>query len=147
MITICNFADECLKNSDCPLTKACVAESCVDPCLTTSCGQRAECRVEQHQSRCYCPVGLQGNPLVQCIEVGCVSHDDCADNERCDYSRQSCEPLCKANKCAHGADCIAENHRESCHCRLPLKGDGYSFCTKSMISKLEMFCAFFYNIL
>ena len=89
-----------------------------------------------HQSICVCPPGLQGNPLVACIEAGCRSHNDCATNEICDYvpgtsfTRKECQPLCNPGKCALGAECTARDHRETCACRPPLIGDGYVTCAE-----------------
>ena len=122
------FTDECLTDDDCPLTKACVSQECVDPCLRTSCGSRAECQVEYHRPHCYCPISLQGNPLVSCDEVGCRQDEDCRGNERCEYLSQNCVPLCQQSPCAVGASCVAQNHREICNCIHPLQGDGYTFC-------------------
>ena len=121
---------ECLINDDCPLSKACVNQECVDPCRTTACGTNALCEVDYHQSTCLCPPGLQGNPYISCISVECRRDDDCADNERCDLSQQECVPLCRGNRCAEGAVCRASNHRETCHCPPPLQGDGYAFCAE-----------------
>lgn len=123
-----NLADECVTDSDCPLTKACVSQECIDPCLRTSCGQRAECNVEFHVAHCFCPPGLQGNPIVRCVEVGCLQDEDCDTREKCDYASQRCIPLCRGQPCAAGAECTARNHQEQCRCRPPLQGDGYAYC-------------------
>lgn len=122
--------DECLTNDDCPLSKACVSQECVDPCLRTSCGHRAECEVNYHTARCLCPQGLQGNPLVSCQAVGCQQDEDCDQKERCDFSSQQCIRLCQGQTCAQGAICDARNHKESCTCRPPLEGDGYVYCER-----------------
>ncbi len=127
------ISDECLVDNDCPLSKACKSKSCIDPCLSTICGDRALCKVEYHQAICYCPPGLQGNAHISCIEVGCRSNDDCGDREKCDYSfgsnqKKECQPLCVKNPCAQGATCTAANHQENCACNHPLQGDGYSTC-------------------
>jgi hypothetical protein len=124
------LVDECVKDEDCPFTKACVRQECVDPCLQTACGNRAQCSVEYHKARCTCPSGLQGNPLVSCEEVGCRTDNDCQDNQKCDYNSRSCVALCTQSPCATGATCQARNHKETCTCNPPLQGDGYSFCEK-----------------
>jgi len=120
-------------NNDCPLSKACVSQECVDPCLTTICGSRAVCEVDFHTAICLCPPGLQGNPLVSCAEVGCRSHNDCAGNEACQFlsgsfTRKECQPLCRPGPCATGASCTARNHQENCKCNHPKIGDGHSSC-------------------
>ena len=125
---------ECQVDKDCPLNKACKSQECVDPCLTTQCGSRALCEVDYHIPICVCPPGLQGNPLVACIEAGCSQDNDCATDEKCgfvpgsSFTRKECQPLCNPGNCATGADCTARDHRESCSCRFPLQGDGYTSC-------------------
>ena len=127
---------ECQVDKDCPLNKACKSQECVDPCLTTRCGSRAVCEVDYHTPICTCPPGLQGNPLVACIEAGCSQDTDCAGDEKCgfvpgsSFTRKECQPLCNPGNCALGADCTASNHRETCSCRFPLKGDGYAACVE-----------------
>ena len=125
-----NVADECKVNADCPQTKACVSQECVDPCLTTSCGTNAQCQVDFHTAKCVCRPGLQGNPYVKCLEVECRLDTDCGDRERCDRSIQECVPLCVDDPCALGATCEARNHKEYCTCNPPLQGDGYVSCTE-----------------
>lgn len=131
-----NFLDECQVDNDCPLDKACKSQECVDPCLTTICGTRAQCEVDFHTAICVCPPGLQGNPLVACIEAGCSSNPDCATTEICDFvpgsgfTRKECQPLCRPGNCAQGAECSARDHREICTCRYPLIGDGHVSCVE-----------------
>ncbi len=130
------FLDECQKDNDCPLDKACISLECVNPCLNTICGGNALCKVELHTAVCYCPAGLQGNPQVSCVEVKCSTHQDCASNQICDYppgianGRKECVPLCTKSPCAPGAVCSAENHQERCTCNPPLTGDGFVLCAE-----------------
>jgi hypothetical protein len=130
-----------LVDKDCPLDKACRSQECVNPCLTTQCGTRAVCEVDFHTAICVCPPGLQGNPQAACIEAGCRQDSDCATNEKCGfipgrgYTRKECQPLCNPGNCAIGADCTARNHKETCSCRFPLKGDGYAACVEPVISE------------
>ena len=123
-----NHSDECRVDRDCPLSKACVANECIDPCKDIRCGTRAECKVNSHRATCFCPAGLQGNPLVACTEVGCRASSECADNEKC--QNRECKRLCQSPTCANGAICSARNHQEICTCDPPLQGDGYSYCYK-----------------
>ncbi len=122
--------DECVVDDDCPASKACRKTVCVDPCLETSCGDRAVCEVHFHHPRCICPPGLQGNPIVRCFDVGCLRDDDCGGRERCDYPSQECIPLCRGQVCHPNARCEAENHRESCVCDPPREGDGWTYCDR-----------------
>ena len=59
---------ECRSDYECPTTKACVNEKCVDPCIQHSCGINAECRVRTHRPVCVCKAGFVGNPQTICEE-------------------------------------------------------------------------------
>lgn len=59
---------ECVLNSDCPRSKACVRNKCTDPCIGM-CGQNAICEVSNHIAMCICPSGMQGNAFVQCQPI------------------------------------------------------------------------------
>jgi len=138
---------DCLTNDDCPLDKACRNQKCVNPCLGTQCGSRAECRVNYHQSYCVCPPGLQGNPIVSCKEVGCTEDADCAPDKRCNFDNGQCVKVCTGyNDCAPQADCYASNHVKDCRCRPPTQGDGFSSCVTSklfiIISPLNVFAQY-----
>ena len=56
---------ECIQNSDCERSKACVNTKCVDPCIG-SCGLNAECRVLFHSPHCHCINGYTGDPQQIC---------------------------------------------------------------------------------
>lgn len=122
--------DECVHNNDCPFDKACIANECGNPCLTTSCGTGAMCKIDNHSPVCYCPVGLQGNAILECKPVGCHNDDDCQTNEVCSRGSGKCRALCTGQPCARGAECSAYNHREHCQCIPPLQGDGFVYCTE-----------------
>lgn len=59
---------ECILNSDCVKTKACVNSKCVDPCPGV-CGINAECRATNHIPICFCSLGYTGNPSSVCHEI------------------------------------------------------------------------------
>jgi len=63
-----NCRPECTIDPDCPTDKACVRESCVDPCIG-ACGFNSECRTVSHQPRCFCVQGYTGDPFVGCSEI------------------------------------------------------------------------------
>lgn len=60
---------ECVMNSDCPKTKSCVNQKCVDPCGAGVCSSNAECFVANHSPYCTCLVGYTGNPSIGCYEI------------------------------------------------------------------------------
>lgn len=64
---------ECVTNSDCERTKACLNNKCRDPCPGT-CGIHAECRVLNHAPSCYCLPGYTGDPLTQCKLIPSSKH-------------------------------------------------------------------------
>lgn len=133
----CQILDECRTNSDCPFDKACLNNECQDPCTQTSCGSKALCKAQYHSGICFCPAGLQGNPIVQCLEVGCHHDDDCGNTERCNRASGKCIRLCAGEVCARGAQCTASNHRETCTCSPPLKGDGHVYCAEGKVHGMK----------
>lgn len=60
-----NCRPECVVNSECALTKACINQRCKDPCAG-SCGVNAECRPVNHVPVCYCLAGFTGDPFSGC---------------------------------------------------------------------------------
>lgn len=56
---------ECIMNSDCPSSKACLRNKCVSPCPGT-CATNAECKVLNHIPQCYCIPGYTGDPFTYC---------------------------------------------------------------------------------
>lgn len=56
---------ECVTNSECDRSKACVNNKCRDPCPGT-CGLNAECNVINHTPSCTCLSGYIGNPITAC---------------------------------------------------------------------------------
>ena len=59
---------ECTVSADCPLSRACVNQKCVDPCINT-CGQNAVCRVLSHSPFCTCKPGFTGEPFSRCFPL------------------------------------------------------------------------------
>lgn len=56
---------ECLADSDCSTSRACIRSHCRDPCEGT-CGIGAECETVNHIPLCSCPPGTRGNAFVRC---------------------------------------------------------------------------------
>lgn len=63
-----NCRPECVVNTDCPSTMACIADKCKDPC-PGSCGFNAECRVQNHIPICRCSDGYTGDPFTTCTVI------------------------------------------------------------------------------
>lgn len=56
---------ECVVSAECPLTQACLANKCQDPCPGT-CGQNTKCQVVNHNPICSCSEGHTGDPFTRC---------------------------------------------------------------------------------
>jgi len=63
-----NCRAECVVNTDCPSNQACISEKCRDPCIG-SCGQNADCRVQNHIPICLCQSGYSGDPFTLCTLI------------------------------------------------------------------------------
>ena len=59
---------ECVQNSDCDRSKACVNNKCTNPCPGV-CGINAECRVQNHGPICLCLIGYEGDPTRVCTQI------------------------------------------------------------------------------
>lgn len=57
---------ECILNTECESSKACISNRCANPCQPGTCGIQATCSVINHLSTCTCPQGMSGDPFVQC---------------------------------------------------------------------------------
>lgn len=59
---------ECVLNSDCATSKACVRNRCEDPCAGT-CGPHAICQVVNHLPACTCEYGYTGDSYRYCALI------------------------------------------------------------------------------
>lgn len=60
---------ECVSDSECPTSKACINQICQNPCEQRNpCIENAECRVIQHHPTCHCITGYAGDPQIQCYK-------------------------------------------------------------------------------
>jgi hypothetical protein len=59
---------ECMMNSECEMTKACINMKCQDPCPGV-CGNNAFCSVVSHSPSCSCLPGYRGNPFEACSRI------------------------------------------------------------------------------
>lgn len=92
---------ECVQNSDCDKSRACVNNKCRDPC-PGACGLNAECRVYLHAPNCLCLPGFTGNPI-----------------DSCDYiEATTLAPVnpCKPSPCGAYSQCKIINNQAACSC-------------------------------
>lgn len=122
------FTVGCAGDVDCPSTKACVNSECVDPCSApdSPCAPSATCTVAQHKPQCVCPLGQHGDPMLQCIVLGCRTSDQCPSSHAC--VNQQCRNHCETNVCGVGAKCAARAHNYTCSCPAGHSGDPYVAC-------------------
>jgi hypothetical protein len=59
---------ECVINTDCGQTLACINNKCVNPCLGV-CGVNAQCQVVNHFPVCFCQQDYSGDPFVSCYQA------------------------------------------------------------------------------
>lgn len=60
-----NCRPECVVNSECLPSLACIQQKCQDPCIG-SCGIGAICSVSGHTPMCMCPEGYSGDAFNIC---------------------------------------------------------------------------------
>jgi hypothetical protein len=65
---------ECVQNSDCPSSLACINMKCQNPC-TGLCGVNAECSVIYHRGICQCAAKYTGDPFTQCSLIPCKNYN------------------------------------------------------------------------
>ena len=118
---------ECLSNNDCPSDKQCRNTQCVDPCVyDNNCGQRAECKAQNHLAVCRCPIGLAGNPYIECnpeVTHECEYDPDCPSYLAC-INNKCVEPCGVLEPCKRPSKCevIPTNPVRTMICVCP---DGY----------------------
>ena len=136
----------CSYDYDCPADKACVSNTCQDPCsLRGACGENAICRVVLHKARCSCPQCFVGKATTQCLPdprcspsttpkpnttprptsppstsqpAICTRDNDCHAGQACN-AVGSCQNPCdfKNIACEQGKRCEARRHRPVCVCK------------------------------
>ncbi|KAK3931322.1 Fibrillin-1, partial [Frankliniella fusca] len=115
----CVKPSECLRNSDCGDTLACVQGRCTDPCTAgVRCGPNAVCNVFDHVPSCSCPAGNLGDPndpSVGCFRVECLTSDDCPSDRLCHLESYKCMNPCDHVNCGRGT-CKAQKHQGVCTC-------------------------------
>ena len=126
---------ECILNTECPSTQACINQKCRDPCPGT-CGLNADCRVAIHRAVCTCVKGFEGDPFRQCypkkpnpIPGSCVPNP-CGPYSICTIlgprpvcecqpgyfgKPPNCQPECLKNSdCTQDKACINQKCQDPC---------------------------------
>lgn len=129
---------ECVTNSDCDRTKACVNNKCRDPCPGV-CGINAECAVHNHAPNCACLHGYTGDasrachlieiaptpvPVHPCNPSPCGANSICREQNghaictcQADFigSPPNCKPECVvSSECPQNRACINQKCADPC---------------------------------
>ena len=136
----CRKPGQCVADSDCPLTAACLSGVCKDPCSQPgACGTSAECVTENHSPVCRCPFQTNGNPKVECYALQCVDSSDCGERETCTGNK--CVDACAAsNACGANSDCTPQAHRPICRCKAGFTGSPFQGCVTLLLCTSESQC-------
>lgn len=121
----------CRSDDDCSGQHSCINRQCVPVCNPngSSCGTQANCYGSNHRAVCECPEGLEGNPQISCILVGCRSDSECPTTKACINNR--CESPCEGNnQCDPTAECVVYNHEINCVCPPGFVGDAQNKACK-----------------
>lgn len=105
---------ECVSNSECPVTLACINQKCKNPCIGI-CGGNAECIVLSHAPNCVCLPGYVGNPFVQC------------SFNQPPIIQDQINP-CVPSPCGSNAICKERNGAGACTCLEDYIGNPYEDC-------------------
>lgn len=92
---------ECIHNSECPSSLACIKQHCRNPC-TAACGANAECAVVNHLPTCSCTRGFEGDPFVGCKRVPIVGPVS----------------VCEPNPCGPNSICRTVEGHPTCSCQV-----------------------------
>ncbi|CAB4059878.1 unnamed protein product [Lepeophtheirus salmonis] len=129
---------ECLVDSDCSRSEACISDTCKNPCIVESpCHPSQNCRVlESYLLKtvsCECLEGTQVGTNGQCITVQsqneCSIDNDCNQDDMCNEG--TCVNACYVERCGINAECIANFHRSKCSCYPGYLGDPKNACYQS----------------
>lgn len=136
----CKQPGDCITDSDCPSTAACIDNTCRDPCsISGTCGRNADCQMRDHSPICKCSGQTTGDPLKECIQFECNHHSECEPSLAC-YEHKCVDPCSVPNACGFGADCSPLNHSYVCTCQPGGTGDPNLGCTPVQYCKVDHQC-------
>lgn len=115
---------ECMQNSECDNTKACINQKCRDPCPGV-CGNNAQCFVVNHSPSCECFSGYTGNPSIECREIPRSKFKQICIQLQCsrltythNYSDDYIPPVnpCQPSPCGPYSSCKTHDGHAVCSC-------------------------------
>ncbi|KAM7351931.1 LOW QUALITY PROTEIN: uncharacterized protein ACRADG_004633 [Cochliomyia hominivorax] len=115
---------ECVLNSDCPSSKACIQTRCQDPCPGT-CGHNAICHVTNHLAICTCYPGYSGDPYSICHQKkqskALKKNFENINSNQLIIEKSLEEPVayknpCQPSPCGPNSKCREINEQAVCSC-------------------------------
>lgn len=127
-----NCKPECISNSECSYSLACINQKCRDPCPGT-CGVNAECRVVSHTPNCVCISGYVGDPFLQCVQQSKIDFHPKSSIRFINFILaqpviQERPTPCIPSPCGVNAVCKEQNNAGSCSCLPDYLGNPYEGC-------------------
>ena len=127
---------ECIFDTDCSSSLACIDNTCKDPCIELApCNLPSRCQVipsaPVRTMICICPEGYisSGSGTCKPIEsirvIGCISDSTCATDKSCINSL--CRDPCN---CGQNAQCRIKEHKPVCTCEQGYDGNPEIECVK-----------------
>lgn len=127
---------QCVYDTDCHSTLACIDSKCKDPCIALEpCSLPSRCQVipssPVRTMICICPEGYisSGSGTCKPIEsikvIGCIADSDCSIDTSCINSL--CRNPCN---CGPNAQCRIKEHKPVCTCEQGYDGNPEISCTK-----------------
>lgn len=113
---------ECVSNTECSNSLACIDQKCTNPCLGL-CGANANCHVVSHTPICSCNSGFSGDPFIQCL---LVRNTPLEVKNPCNPSPCGFNALCRERGGAGSCSCLPEyigNPYEGCRPECVLNSD------------------------
>lgn len=110
-----------------------------NPCRNVTCGDNAECTVNNNVTQCQCKEGYSGDPLTTCAAIDFCGINPCENGGSCSPSGSSfiCSCLpgikgerceedvneCLGNPCQNGGSCVNTLGSYSCDCTTGFSGE------------------------
>lgn len=137
----CRSSEECLTNSDCPDSAACIDSRCRNPCDSpNACGRNALCTVNSHHAFCKCPSNSRGEPSVECRLIECSKNTDCDESKSC-LDSKCVNPCTVPNACGQNSNCIVENRVGVCSCQPGTTGNPVLGCISISYCSIDTQCS------
>lgn len=86
------------------------------PCDPDPCGPNSICVSENETIGPHCKCKEKFFDFPPNCRPGCDGHDDCADDEMCDKSKNECRKICNSTQCGENARCRHDKKKLQSYC-------------------------------